>query len=64
MPFTFMATAIRRGFDDPRWMTYRQANQNGRQVRPGERLRLSFGKFKTAHGNRDDSANGKDNEKN
>jgi len=32
-----MATAIRRGLDDPRWLTYRQAAAQGWQVRQGEK---------------------------
>jgi antirestriction protein ArdC len=32
-----MATAIRREFDDPRWVTYRQAAAHGWQVRQGEK---------------------------
>ena len=32
-----MAAAISRGYDDPRWMTYKQAAQQGWQVRNGER---------------------------
>jgi antirestriction protein ArdC len=32
-----MASEIRSGFDDPRWMTYRQAAEQGWQVRKGER---------------------------
>ena len=32
-----MATAARRGFTDPRWLTYRQAQENGWQVRQGEK---------------------------
>lgn len=31
-----MATALQRGFEDPRWMTYKQASDNGWQVRWGE----------------------------
>ena len=43
-----MATAIRRGFDDPRWMTYRQAAQNGWQVRQGEKgTQIEFWEVKT-----------------
>lgn len=39
-----MATAIRKGYDDPRWMTYKQAAANGWQVRGGEREhRSNFG---------------------
>jgi H+-transporting ATPase len=33
-----MATAIRREFDDPRWLTYRQAAAQGWQVRQGEKM--------------------------
>ena len=32
-----MATAARKGFNDPRWLTYRQAQENGWQVRQGEK---------------------------
>jgi antirestriction protein ArdC len=32
-----MATAARKGFIDPRWLTYRQAQENGWQVRQGEK---------------------------
>src|SRR5580692_10257778 len=32
-----MASAIRKGYDDPRWMTYKQAAANGWQVRGGEK---------------------------
>ena len=32
-----MATALRRGFDDPRWMTYKQSAENGWQVKRGEK---------------------------
>ena len=32
-----MATELARGYDDPRWMTYKQAAQQGWQVRHGER---------------------------
>ena len=32
-----MASAIRKGFDDPRWMTYKQAAANDWQVRGGEK---------------------------
>jgi antirestriction protein ArdC len=32
-----MATALSRGYDDPRWMTYKQAADNGWQVRRGEK---------------------------
>lgn len=32
-----MATALRRGYDDPRWMTYKQAAENGWQVRKREK---------------------------
>src|SRR5262245_49355774 len=32
-----MAIGVSRGYDDPRWMTYRQAQENGWQVREGEK---------------------------
>jgi antirestriction protein ArdC len=32
-----MAAAIRKGFEDPRWMTYKQAADNDWQVRKGEK---------------------------
>ena len=32
-----IATAMRKGYDDPRWMTYKQAAEEGWQVRRGEK---------------------------
>src|SRR5665213_915277 len=32
-----MASAIRKGYDDPRWMTYKQATANDWQIRGGEK---------------------------
>jgi antirestriction protein ArdC len=32
-----MATGLQRGYGDPRWMTYKQASENGWQVRRGEK---------------------------
>jgi antirestriction protein ArdC len=32
-----MATGLSRGYEDPRWMTYKQAAENGWQVRNGEK---------------------------
>jgi antirestriction protein ArdC len=32
-----MATALQKGYDDPRWMTYKQATDHGWQVRKGEK---------------------------
>ena len=32
-----MATGLQRGYEDPRWMTYKQASDNGWQVRRGEK---------------------------
>src|SRR5471030_1511497 len=32
-----MATGLQRGYDDQRWMTYKQASDNGWQVRRGEK---------------------------
>ena len=32
-----MATGLSQGYEDPRWMTYKQAAENGWQVRKGEK---------------------------
>jgi antirestriction protein ArdC len=32
-----MATGLQRGYEDPRWMNYKQASDNGWQVRRGEK---------------------------
>jgi antirestriction protein ArdC len=32
-----MVTSLQRGYEDPRWMTYKQASENGWQVRRGEK---------------------------
>ena len=32
-----MATGLQRGYGDPRWVTYKQASDNGWQVRGGEK---------------------------
>lgn len=40
------AVAIEKGYDDPRWMTFKQANDNGFKVRKGEKgTRVEFWKF-------------------
>lgn len=44
-----LATAIQRGYEDPRWMTYKQAAQNGYQVRQGEKgTHIEFWEVKEA----------------
>ncbi|MGC2661692.1 MAG: zincin-like metallopeptidase domain-containing protein, partial [Bryobacteraceae bacterium] len=44
-----MATALQRGYDDPRWMTYKQASENDWQVKKGERgARIEFWEVKNA----------------
>lgn len=49
-----MATAARRGFSDPRWLTYRQAQAEGWQVRQGEKgTQIEYWQF-------DDGSKGKD----
>jgi len=41
-----LALSIAAGYDDPRWMTYKQAQQNGWQVKKGERgTRIEFWDF-------------------
>ena len=42
-----MATGLQRGYDDPRWMTYKQAADRGWQVRGGEKgTRIEFWEVK------------------
>ena len=44
-----MATALQRGYDDPRWMTYKQAAEHGCQVRRGEKgTQIEFWEVKPA----------------
>jgi antirestriction protein ArdC len=48
-----MAVGLQRGYTDPRWMTYRQAAENGWQVRKGERgSQIEFWDFRTETGER------------
>ena len=48
-----MAIGMQRGYTDPRWMTYRQAAENGWQVRKGERgSQIEFWDFRTETGER------------
>jgi antirestriction protein ArdC len=43
-----MATGLARGYEDPRWMTYKQAAENGWQVRKGEKgTHIEFWEAKT-----------------
>ena len=43
-----MAIGARKGYDDPRWLTYRQAQDNGWQVRGGEKgSQIEFWQFDT-----------------
>ena len=45
-----MATALQRGYDDPRWMTYKQASEHGCQVRKGEKgTQIEFWEVKPAN---------------
>lgn len=44
-----MATALQRSYDDPRWMTYKQASENDWQVKKGEKgTRIEFWEVKNA----------------
>jgi antirestriction protein ArdC len=44
-----MATGLQRGYEDPRWMTYKQASENGWQVRRGEKgTQIEFWEAKEA----------------
>jgi antirestriction protein ArdC len=41
-----MMSSMRKGFEDPRWITYRQAQENGWQVRRGEKgIHIEFWQF-------------------
>jgi antirestriction protein ArdC len=49
-----MAVAGRKGFEDPRWLTYRQAQEHGWQVRQGEKgTHIEFWQFPEHERNRD-----------
>src|SRR6266542_2652706 len=59
-----MAVGARKGFDDPRWLTYRQAQENGWQVRKGEKgSQIEFWQFDSGrkpvpdHGDADSTQN-------
>lgn len=44
-----MATALQRGYEDPRWMTYKQAFDQGWQVRKGEKgTQIEYWEIKSA----------------
>jgi len=44
-----MATSLQRGYNDPRWMTYKQASDQGWQVRRGEKgTQIEFWEVKPA----------------
>jgi antirestriction protein ArdC len=44
-----MATGLQCGYDDPRWMTYKQASENDWQVKKGEKgTRIEFWEVKDA----------------
>src|SRR5207247_7283924 len=44
-----MVVGMRQGYEDPRWLTYRQARENGWQVRRGEKgTQIEFWQFPDA----------------
>jgi antirestriction protein ArdC len=46
-----LATGLQRGYDDPRWMTYKQAADHGWQVRRGEKgTQIEFWEMKKSVG--------------
>jgi antirestriction protein ArdC len=52
-----MATGLRKGYEDPRWMTYKQAADQGWQVRKGEKgTQIEFWEVKPYARQRDDQA--------
>jgi len=51
-----MAVGARKGYEDPRWLTYRQAQENGWQVRKGEKgSQIEFWQFEAAKAQAQDS---------
>lgn len=53
-----MAMQSKRGYEDPRWMTYRQAQENGWQVRQGEKgTQIEFWQFQGSKGKEGDGKN-------
>src|ERR1700721_1141682 len=47
-----MATGLQRGYEDSRWMTYKQASDNGWQVRRGEKgTQIEYWEVKQASDN-------------
>lgn len=58
-----MIQAARRGYDDPRWLTYKQAQDRGWQVRKGEKgTRIEYWEFPRARPPEGDAA-GEDEER-
>src|SRR5579871_3794152 len=56
-----MATGLQRGYDDPRWMTYKQAQERGWQVRRGEKgTQIEFWDVKPVRDDRGESPRGGD----
>jgi antirestriction protein ArdC len=46
-----MTVAAQKGYEDPRWLTYRQAQENGWQVRKGEKgTHIEFWQFRGERG--------------
>jgi antirestriction protein ArdC len=44
-----MATGLQHGYEDPRWMTYKQASDNGWQIRRGEKgTQIEYWEVKSA----------------
>ena len=56
-----MIVAMKRGYDDPRWMTYKQAADRGWQVRKGEKAaQVEFWEIKSGSAGVETSGDGKD----
>jgi len=56
-----MAVGARKGYEDPRWLTYRQAQEDGWQVRKGEKgSKIEFWQFEGVKG---PTQNGTDSER-
>lgn len=60
-----MAIGLSRGYEDPRWMTYKQAAENGWQVRKGEKgTQIEFWEAKPPRGDAADTTFEKDGNQN
>jgi antirestriction protein ArdC len=59
-----MAVELKQGYEDPRWMTYRQAQENGWHVRKGEKgTHIEFWQFRDERDDRQSNNNEADSDR-